>query len=298
MKNLRKWAFLALTTTALISCNNDDDSMGNENEGTHVSAVLKFEHSLGLGDEFTLTDSEDNQQNLELTKFKFIVSDVKVTTTNDEVVALSNNDAAELIDLANADETDVVRMYLTGIPEGSYKSISFGVGVSQEVASGSTENQIKLMELAEQDSEDMVWSWNPNSYIFSKIEATNLDVTTTAPTNLQIHVGNKGGVDGFRTVELIFPETLTIASKISPSIHTNVSIEKLFTPDAPGIEVAYDAIGAHGGTDDASINFSDNYANIFEIEHLHPNEAAINLEDVEMDNHAHDDEDSEDSHSH
>ncbi|NJB82647.1 MbnP family protein [Wenyingzhuangia aestuarii] len=295
MNNLKKWAFLALTTITLFSCNNDDDNI-NTNQATHVSAVLKLEHSLALGDQFTLTDSEKNEQSLELTVFKFLVSDVKLTTTNDEVIALSNNDAAQLVDLANADETNTIKVYLTDIPEGSYKSISFGVGVSQDVANGSTEEQAKLYELAD---DDMHWDWNSNLYIFSKIEASNLDNQNTVPKNLNIHVGNKGGnVDLFRTVNLILPETLTVAAKVSPSIHTIVSIEKLFTPDAPGVAVAYDAINAHGGTDDASKIFSDNYENIFEVHHLHPNEAAINLEDVEMDDHSHDGEDSEDSHSH
>lgn len=281
MKTIKSSLMVAFAAVMLFSCNTSDDSVTEE--GTHVSAILKFDHSLALGDEFVLTDSNNDEQTIELSKFKFLVSDVTITTTDNETITLSNNNAAQLIDIANADETNMVYVYLTDIPDGSYKSISFGVGVSDEVANGSTENQIKLMELAEQDSEDMVWSWNPNSYIFSKIEGTNLNSESTTATNLQIHVGNKGDFVGYRTVDLTFPETLTVADQVSPSVHVTVAIEELFEPEEPGVSVAFDAIGAHGGTDEASVNYADNYANIFEIHHIHPTEEAITLEEVEED---------------
>ncbi|MDO6802865.1 hypothetical protein Q4595_10435 [Wenyingzhuangia sp. 1_MG-2023] len=290
MKTLKSYIMVAFVAALLIACDDNNESI--ESEGTHVSAVLKLQHSLGLGDEFVLTDSDDEDKTLELSKFKYIVSDIVITNTDDEAIALDNNDAAQLIDLENADATNQVFAYLTGIPEGSYKSISFGIGVSQEVADGSTEDQIKLMELAESD---MQWTWNPNSYIFSKIEASDINSVETVSNNLQIHVGNKGDFNGYRTVSLTFPETLTLSSSVSPSVHFTVAIEELFNPEAPGISVAYDAIGAHGDSSDISVNFADNYANIFEIHHIHPTEEAINLEDVEEENHS-DDDSSEHTH--
>ncbi|MGY5353735.1 MbnP family protein [Wenyingzhuangia sp. IMCC45467] len=291
MKTLKKMALLALTTTVLISCNNNDESI---KEGTHVSAVVKFDHSLALGDEFTLTDSNNEEQTLTLNKFKFIISDVMLRDSENNQIHLPNNIAANLIDLANADETNKVKIYLTEIPEGSYQSISFGLGVSKEVANGSTEAQERLMELAEAD---MQWSWNPNSYIFSKIEASNTNTETTTAPGLIAHIGDKGDFSGYTTIDLTFPETLIIKKEVSPSIHVIVSINKLFTPDNAGETVAFDLLG-HGGSSEATQNLITNYKEIFEVHHLHPNEEAINLEDVEEDTHSHDDTTSEDSHSH
>lgn len=291
MKTLKFYLIVAFSAAMLIACDNNDESI--ENEGTHVSAVVKFDHSLALGDEFVLTDSNDDDQTIELTKFKYLISDVIITNTDNEEFAIPNNIGAQLVDLANADASGTVKVYLTNVPNGTYKSIQFGVGVSQEVANGSTEDQTRLMHLAESD---MQWTWNPNSYIFSKIEGSNVSTETTAPINLQIHVGYKGDVDGFRVINLDFPETLTVAPEVSPSAHVTVAIEKLFQPDAPGVSVAFDAVGAHGGTNEASINYADNFTSIFEIHHLHTNEEAINLEDVEED--SHDDSEEDSGHSH
>ena len=292
MKTLKSYILGALAAALLISCSNDDDNNIDQSEGTHVSAVVKFDHSLMIGDLITLKDKENQDQNIELTKFKYLISDVVVTATDDSQYEIPNNIGAQLIDLAHADANGVVKTYLTGVPDGSYKSFTFTVGVSKEVAAGNADAQEKLMELAEAD---MQWTWNPNSYIFSKIEGANTS-TVQAPNNLQIHIGDKGeNFIGSRIVNLEFPQTLTVASKISPSVHLIVAIEKIFTPDAPGVSVPFDAVASHGGTDDNATNYADNFANSITLDHLHTNEEAINLEDVEQ----HDDsEGGEHSHSH
>lgn len=285
-------AFVALTAITLFSCNNDDDNI-EQNDGTHVSAVVKFDHSLFLGGLISLKDNEGQDQNIKLTKFKYLISDVVVTGTNDETFAVPNNTGAQLVDLDHADENGIVKTYLTGVPDGSYKKLTFTIGVSKEVAAGNAEAQEKLMELAEAD---MQWTWNPNSYIFSKIEGTNTSTETTTPTNLQIHLGDKGeDFIGSRTVNLELPQILNVGSKVSPSVHLKVAIEKIFSPDAPGVSVPFDAVASHGGSDENATNYADNFANSITIDHLHTNEEAINLEDVEED---HDHSEEGDSHSH
>ncbi|MGY6647621.1 MbnP family protein [Wenyingzhuangia sp. IMCC45574] len=286
MNHLLKRALLAFLAIAIISCNEDDNNISNE--GTHVSAVVKFDHSLALGDHFTLKDKNNVDQNIELTKFKYLISNIIVIDTDNQQVQIPNNVGAQLIDLANTDDSNMVKVYLTNIPDANYKSISFGIGVSKEVANGSTHDQTRLMDLAEHD---MQWAWNPNSYIFSKIEGANLDTSTTSPTNLLIHLGDKGdSFSGYRTVNLDFPENLTVKSNLSPSMHVTVAVEELFTPTtAEHTAVAFDAVGGHGASSEAAGNYADNFKTIFEVHHLHI-EAAINLEDVAQ--HDHEDNDS------
>ncbi|MEN8890438.1 MAG: MbnP family protein [Wenyingzhuangia sp.] len=274
MNFLKLYLVVVCTVALIISCSQNEIST---KEGTQVSATLKFQHSLGLGDLLELTDTKSQKQSLTLDKFKYLISEVQFTTNDNENITLSNNDAAQLIDLDFADESNTVTVHLTDVPVGDYKSVSFGIGVSQEVANGSTEEQTKLMDLAEQD---MQWAWNPNAYVFSKIEASNLNTESTVPTDLQVHIGNKGSFVGYRTVTMVFPETLSLDSKVSPSLHITVAIEKIFAPENPSKSVAFDAIGAHGGSSDVTSNFADNFASIFQVHHIHPTEQAIYLEDV------------------
>ncbi|WP_029489314.1 MbnP family protein [Ochrovirga pacifica] len=285
MYNLKKTALLAFTAITLFSCNNDDDNIDDKkSEGTHVSAVVKFDHSLRLGELLTLKDKENQDQSIKLTKLKYIISDVKVTATDGSEYEIPNNVGAQLVDLDHSDDNGIVKTYFTGIPNGSYKKITFTVGVSKEVAEGAAEAQERLMELAEAD---MHWDWNPNSYIFSKIEGSNTNTASTTPTNLQIHIGDKGeNFVGSRVVNLEFPENLTVATKISPSVHLKVFIEKIFNPNEPGQFVPFDGVAAHGGSDENAINYADNFANSIVIDHLHANEEAINLEDVEEHDHS------------
>ncbi|WP_152285943.1 MbnP family protein [Flavicella marina] len=292
MKNIKIVMITVIAVITFTACNNSDTNMEHDN-GTHVSAVIKLDHSIAIGDEFTIQQQADGvTQTLVLDKFKFLISDVSVKTANNNMISIPNNVAGSLIDLAKADDKEV-KLYLTEIPDGEYKSITFGIGVSDEVASGSADAQSRLFDLA---SADMNWSWNPNSYIFSKIEATNklnmmnhmAKSETEDADNLWIHIGKKGDFDGFRTVTLDFPQNITVKNEVSPSVHVKVNIEKLFTPDN-GVTVY---LGAPNSSD-----FADNYANIFEVHHVHPLDEAVDLEDVEQDDHDHSDSEGS-SHSH
>jgi hypothetical protein len=247
--------------------------------GTHVSAIIKLDHSLAIGDEFTIQQQAGGEnQTLILDTFKFLISDVVVKTADNQMISIPNNVAGSLIDLSKAVNKEV-QVYLTEIPDGEYKSISFGIGVSDEVANGSADEQSRLFDLA---AADMNWSWNPNSYIFSKIEATNrvnmmhhmAKSETEQADDLSIHIGKKGDFDGYRTVTIDFPQNITVKSEVSPSVHVKVNIEKLFSPN--------DGLAVYLGAP-SKVNFSDNYSSIFEAQHVHPLDEAIYLEDVEMD---------------
>lgn len=293
MKNLKSFILGGAAFLSIISCNNNDDSEMDHDDGTHVSAVIKLDHSLSIGDQFTVMQAADGEnQTLVLDKFKFLISDVSVKSSTNEMIAIPNNVAGNLVDLSKAEDSEV-KLYLTEIPDGTYTSITFGIGVSEEVASGSADDQTTLYDLA---ASDMNWSWNPNSYIFSKIEATNMlnmmdhmaKSETEAADDLWIHIGKKGDFDGFRMVTLEFPQAITVKAEVSPSVHVIVDIEKLFTPDN-GTPVY---LGAP-----VSVDFADNYQNIFEVHHVHPLDEAINLEDIEMDM-DHDSEEDSTDHNH
>lgn len=292
MKNLKNILFGGIAFLLVSACGSNDSEL-DPNIGTHVSAIIKLDHSLAIGDEFTIQQQADGEnQTLILDKFKFLVSDVVVKTADNQMISIPNNVAGSLIDLSKADDKEI-QMYLTGIPNGEYKSISFGIGVSEEVANGSADEQSKLFDLA---AADMNWSWNPNSYIFSKIEATNklnmmhhmAKSETEQADDLWIHIGKKGDFDGYRTVTIDFPQNITVKSEVSPSVHVKVNIEKLFIPN--------DGASVYLGTP-STVDFADNYSNIFEIHHVHPLNEAINLEDVEMDM-DHDDDSGDSSHNH
>ena len=267
MKILQSILLGGIILLSFAACNNNDSDMDHQS-GTHVSAVIKFDHSLAIGDEFSIQQEADGAiQTLVLNKFKFLISDVVVKTTKDDMIEIPNNIAGSLIDLSKGVGKEF-KIYLTGIPNGEYKSISFGIGVSDDVANGSADEQSKLFDLA---AADMNWSWNPNSYIFSKIEATNkMNITD----NLNLHIGKKGEFDGYRRVGIDFPQNITVKAEVSPSFHVKVNLEKLFVPN--------DGSSVYLGSP-SKVAFADNFSDIFEIHHVHPLNEAINLEDIEMD---------------
>lgn len=273
MKNLKVFIVALVAVLGFNSCDSNDDEMNHHIDADHVSAVIKFDHSLAIGDDIVIKDVENGvDQTLILGKFKFLISDVKVVTSEDEVISVPNNLGGNLIDLAHATNKEV-KVYLSGLPKGEYKSVSFGIGVSEEVAGGSATDQTKLFELAQAD---MNWTWNPNSYIFSKIEATNKSVEAAAK-DLSIHIGKKANFNGFRTVSLDFPQNFEVNANVSPSVHVKIAIEKLFTPDT-GTSVYLDA--------PSKADYADNYTNIFEVHHVHPLDDAISLDDVDMTDHS------------
>jgi hypothetical protein len=282
MKYLKN-IFLGGIAFLIVSACDSNDSELDHDMGTHVSAIIKLDHSLAIGDEFTIQQQAGGEnQTLILDTFKFLISDVVVKTADNQMISIPNNVAGSLIDLSKAVNKEV-QVYLTEIPDGEYKSISFGIGVSDEVANGSADEQSRLFDLA---AADMNWSWNPNSYIFSKIEATNkvnvmhhmAKTESEQADDLSIHIGKKGDFDGYRTVTIdlstLKNKSLFIKKEFSPSIHIIVNIEKLFSPN--------DGVAVYLGAP-SKVDFSDNYSSIFEAQHVHPLDEAIYLEDVEMD---------------
>lgn len=290
MNNLKKWAFLALTTIALISCTDKEDV-------ANPTFSIKLDHSAKIGD--VLYDGNGN--GFTLTKLKYFVTDIVLTKSNGEKVAVDNEIGATIIDLASVTDQNDAIVYndIVGVEKGNYTSVSFKIGVDEEIYSQGEDAQGKLLELATANANDMLWSWT-TGYIFLKIEGeltgttgTNDDsddhsddhvhtATINKPSSINHngtdhelegtaflrHVGNTGTgdtrTDRVQEVEINFNGEEAVIGNVDSSIHLKVDVAKFLAGTN-----AIDVVTEPGGMTTSSDEIADNLTDVFSFDHKH-----------------------------
>lgn len=185
-----------------------------------LQLVLQFHHLvngrvLSLD---TATYTNAVGQTFNVTKFKYYISDIKLTDVNGKEYCDSNS---YLIDEDDADSKKVI---LHLVPQANYKQISFLIGVdSLHNCSGAQEGALDAMH-------GMFWTWN-TGYIFMKLEGHSPESSATAHL-LEYHIGGyKAPANCIRRVTLYFPAVINPLTTNGYTIHIDADAgELLKTP--------------------------------------------------------------------
>jgi hypothetical protein len=150
------------------------------------------------------------------------------------------------------------------VPAGTYKSLSFIVGVDSLRSISKIDKRKGVLDLS---ATDMYWGWN-SGYIFLKIEG----ISPAAPEDpiglhkFRYHIGGFGGyktatINNIKNINLDLKNNLQINANSKTTIRINADILKLFS----GMQQV--SIAAHPSVmfDTFSPIVANNYASMFSI---------------------------------
>ena len=260
-----KTLLMAITTVAaLSSCSKKDDN----NDSTPAKVSLQFDNYVGteklaLGASASAAKAyTSNGQTLKFSEVKYVITNVVLVKADGTKVPYHTEDLDKGGFLINQAKTASLTPVLSGIPEGEYKGIEFGLGVKKEL------NNLKLQDKFPnfyrltgefKHSGIMHWEW-ANGYRFVKLEGWYSNPTpgknkkgealpAITDGELSIHIGSafKGtkvigedkkvkGIenetlnidrDAFRFVSLDFPKNLSVKGGATAKVTIKADFDKL-----------------------------------------------------------------------
>ena len=260
-----KTLLMAITTVAaLSSCSKKDDN----NDSTPAKVSLQFDNYVGteklaLGASASAAKAyTSNGQTLKFSEVKYVITNVVLVKADGTKVPYHTEDLDKGGFLINQAKTASLTPVLSGIPEGEYKGIEFGLGVKKEL------NNLKLQDRFPnfyrltgefKHSGIMHWEW-ANGYRFVKLEGWYSNPTpgknkkgealpAITDGELSIHIGSafKGtkvigedkkvkGIenetlnidrDAFRFVSLDFPKNLSVKGGATAKVTIKADFDKL-----------------------------------------------------------------------
>ena len=260
-----KTLLMAITTVAaLSSCSKKDDN----NDSTPAKVSLQFDNYVGteklaLGASASAAKAyTSNGQTLKFSEVKYVITNVVLVKADGTKVPYHTEDLDKGGFLINQAKTTSLTPVLSGIPEGEYKGIEFGLGVKKEL------NNLKLQDRFPnfyrltgefKHSGIMHWEW-ANGYRFVKLEGWYSNPTpgknkkgealpAITDGELSIHIGSafKGtkvigedkkvkGIenetlnidrDAFRFVSLDFPKNLSVKGGATAKVTIKADFDKL-----------------------------------------------------------------------
>jgi hypothetical protein len=239
--------------TVLSSCKKKDDPLIVDPGPTMGSVHLEFFNrvgddpmSLGLAQYFNA-----NGDQYAITKFNYFITNIK----------LNKQDGSQYIEensyhLVKQTESGSQTFDLAQVPNGTYKSITFMIGVD------SARNTSGAQTGALDDGNDMYWDWN-TGYIMVKMEGTS--TSSTQPGNvLQFHIGGFSGANSvLRTVTLTFPNNGDlVVNGNEPHMHIKADINKLFSG---ANEIDFATLSAVHMPGANAKKIADNYQQMFSV---------------------------------
>lgn len=253
---------VALATAVLfISCKKDSKDPVPQPitvpEITTSSLKLEFEPMVGtealvMGTN-TYTNAAGNTFNV--TTWKYYISNVKLTKTDNSVVTIS--DSYYLVDQSTVSGSLIE---IKNVPFGDYKAISFVLGVD------SARNVSGAQTGALDPANGMFWTWN-SGYIMAKMEGTSPQSPDVA-NKLTFHIGGFSGANStLKNISISFNSDIATVSKtITPKVHLTSNLLEWFT--SPNVIDFTTTYKVHMPGMNAK-NMADNYADMFTFEHVH-----------------------------
>lgn len=256
MNNFFKTAsVLSIALISVISsCNKKEDPELIVDPGPNMGTVkMEFTNrvgddpmSLGIPQYFNA-----NGDQYSITKFNYFITNIKLNKADG-----SQYVETESYHLIKQTEPGTMAFDLAQVPNGTYKSITFMIGVD------SLRNTTGAQTGALDQNNDMYWDWN-SGYIMVKMEGTST-ASTQQGDMLQFHMGGFSGANSvLRTVTLTFPNNgdLVVDGNLS-HIHMKADINKMFAGDNL---IKFSELSAiHMGGANAK-KIADNYRNMFSV---------------------------------
>jgi len=253
MKRLFKILFFGLFA-AFLSCEKDkktEPAPGVDTGNLNINfSNLVDTSALAFGKKYM----NANGDTFTVDKFNYIISNV-VITKNDN----SNFSEANSYHIIRQSSSANNQISIVGVSVGTYKSISFMLGVDSVTnSSGSKTGELDLSKAS-----DMYWDWS-TGYIALKLEGTSPQ-SGASTKRLTFHVGGYGGVNkAQRTFNLGFGGAAANVSKTTtPTLYLSVDANELFkSPTTVKFATQYFQMSAGSG---AKV-YADNYTDMIKFE--------------------------------
>lgn len=157
-----------------------------------------------------------NNDTFKVDKFNYYVSNIKLTKEDNSVYSVPNS-----YFLINYGSLDNNYFNLTGVPSGTYKSISYIIGVdSTKNVSGAQEGDLS-------PSKGMFWNWF-TGYIMLKLEGTSPQAGSM-DKSIVYHIGGFSQPNNaIREVTIPFTKNLVISSSKNPHLKLKTNVNELF----------------------------------------------------------------------
>lgn len=110
---------------------------------------------------------------------------------------------------------------LANIPAGTYKSVTFSVGIDQAHNDNMSLQAGELSQLS--GMTNISWMWH-TSYIFSNLQGTYKPAGATTSTAIKVQTGLNAN---YKTVTLALPAALTVDGVTANTIALNVDVTKI-----------------------------------------------------------------------
>lgn len=259
-----KLAFLALFTSVLISCSNDDNG-GDDDHGLTGSGEVSITFDNGFdGNDLILGTANAENANgeiLTVTRFNYIVSNFRLVNKDGDEYVFPKDDSYFIIN----QETESDEVELPEIPAGEYTTLTFGVGVDQEKYLQGADGQGDFLTLAE--DANMLWDWQAG-YKFLNFEGTFTSETVTEPADFKIHMGSHGSsLDNYKEVTLTLPTNILVGDNMNPNIHLMIDAGKILVGGTNSIELSEKAVIMVDEVKSPQIAV--NITEMFVVDHVH-----------------------------
>ncbi len=246
--------FLFLSTLLVTGCKKDETPPPDETPAPATSMKIAFTNVVGtapltLGN--TLQYQNLNGDSFSVSTYKYYVTNIRLTDNNNNVWA--EPESYHLINHADASSLTIT---LAGMPEATYTSISFMIGVD------SARNVSGAQTGALDPANDMFWTWS-SGYIMAKFEGKSPS-STVAANMLLFHVAGYGGPNAVqRTVSPTFgTSTAVVITSTVPQVNITCDVQEWF--QNPSV-IDFSSMNNVTTTGPNAVTLADNYADMFTV---------------------------------
>ena len=267
MKFRKTPAYLLLAVLPFfVACDKDEDDPAPSGGSSTVTSgpgtvMVTFANTVGMVNvDETGATSYTNASNeaFTVTMAKYYVSNFELFNDNHSHAV---PDSYFLVDESVPASTE---LNLDSVPEGYYKGIRFMIGVDEDKYNELTAQSPSSPTGALDPANGMMWVWS-TGYIHYKLEGTYAN----SSSNMYFyHIGGMTGqYSGQRVVELYFAgDSLQVKGTHEAEIHLTADIQKLFSSNTTFTIASMPNVMT---VNQNSATVADNYATMFEFDHLH-----------------------------
>jgi len=217
--------FTAVLTAGFLACNTNDPEAVRPPARFGLDFInVVGNQPLQLG---TVAYTNASGELFTPTNFNYFVSNIRLIRTDGSAWVVPQDSSYFLIRQTNPASQKIM---LNNVPVGSYKAVSFVLGVDSLRSTADISKRTGALDPAvdHTGANGMYWSWN-SGYIFMKLEGTSPSVPrdATGRSNFRYHIGYFGGrdtktINNLKTITVPFG---TDATQVDPFRQPTVQIQ-------------------------------------------------------------------------
>jgi hypothetical protein len=264
---MKKFLFASIAALGLFSCSKSDTPEFLPGETGELD--IEFDNIVGAKNLQLNTGTYTNAagESYTISMLNYYVSNIVLENENGITYSTPKDSSYFLIKEENP--TQIIT--LKNIPAGNYKSIQFILGVDSVKCASPLDQRTGVLDPAAGGA-GMYWTWN-SGYIFLKMEGSS-NAVTAADKKYRYHIGGFGGYSS-STINNIKKISLNAPMGQLAKVRQNKT-------EAPHIHILADAAKVFSGKTNVSLAangtvmfspysvfVSENYAQMFSIDHIH-----------------------------